>query len=107
MRNTIKKSDTDLQETVAVREAVIHNAQGIHCRPTAAIVKRAREFEERIVVESANGHKANPCSAIELLSLGLDRGSHVRIRVEGPQADACADAMVALFETDFDFPPKA
>ncbi len=91
--------------TRVVREAIIRNAQGIHCRPTALIVKKARSFPQRIVIKTAQGGEANPHSAIELLSLGLECGAKVQIHVEGDQASHCASVMADLFETNFDFSP--
>jgi phosphotransferase system HPr (HPr) family protein len=89
-------------------KAVIRNAAGIHCRPTAVIVKEARIFDtETISVIAPSGVHANPVSAIELLSLGLDQGAEVTIEVSGEQAEACCAKMVQLFETNFDFPPRA
>lgn len=86
--------------------AVIRNQAGIHCRPTAAIVKAARQFDDDIVVIAPDGQTADPKSAIELLSMGLDHGSEVCIQVSGDNAGTCANRMKELFETEFDFPPK-
>jgi phosphocarrier protein HPr/phosphocarrier protein len=88
-------------------KAVIRNAAGIHCRPTAVIVKEARAFEtETITVIASSGIHANPTSAIELLSLGLDQGAGITIEVTGERAETCCTKMVQLFETNFDFPPR-
>ncbi len=86
--------------------AVISNRAGIHCRPTAAIVKEARQFDSDITVVAPDEQTADPKSAIELLSLGLDHGAEIRIRISGRDADDCATRLKELFETEFDFPPK-
>jgi phosphocarrier protein HPr len=88
-------------------KAVVRNSAGIHCRPTAVIVKEARSFDvDSIVVRAAHGGSANPASAIELLALGLDQDSEVEIEVTGAEAAVCCEKLVTLFETHFDFPPR-
>ncbi len=88
------------------RKAVIKNNAGIHCRPTAVIVKEARRYDNAISVISSDGMSADPTSAIELLALGLDKGSEVEVEVKGPAAQACCERMVELLETEYDFPPR-
>lgn len=90
----------------ASAKAVVKNTAGIHCRPTAVIVKEARRFEDVIEVTSPEGMSADPKSAIELLSLGLEKGAEVGIDVKGATAEACCRKLVELFETEFDFPPR-
>ncbi len=86
--------------------AVIRNNAGIHCRPSAVIVKEARGFNAEIVVRSSRGDTANPSSAIELLALGLDQGSEIEIQAKGPDAEPCCRRLAELFETQYDFPPR-
>ncbi len=87
-------------------KAVIRNSAGIHCRPTAVIVKEARRFECEISVHTSNDTTADPKSAIELLALGLDEGTEIEIEANGDSAPACCQRLVELFETEFDFPPR-
>lgn len=84
--------------------AVIRNSAGIHCRPTAVIVKAARQFDGPVTVHTPAGGSADVRSAIELLSLALEAGSTVEIEAGGSDAAACLQRMVELFETEFDFP---
>ncbi len=93
------------EESSAVQQAVIKNRAGIHCRPTAVIVKEARNFDDEIMVH-AGDQSGDAKSAIELLSMGLEEGATVEIRSSGPTASASVARMVELFETEFDFPPR-
>lgn len=95
----------ETKNEVATGTAVVRNKAGIHCRPTAVIVKEARRFDDDIVIEADTG-AGDPKSAIELLALGLDKDTEVAIRAEGPTASACVQKLVELFGTDFDFPPR-
>lgn len=107
MINTSPKDQEPVAQTYSfISEAVVRNAHGIHCRPSAIIVKEARLYEDTLIRIEANGGHANPCSAIELLSLGLDRGTRVRICVEGPNGEACAAKLASLFERQYDFPSR-
>lgn len=98
-------TDQDQGESVATQRAVIKNRAGIHCRPTAVIVKEARTFEDEITVQSEE-QTGDAKSAIELLSMGLEEGATVEIHTAGPTASTSIARMVELFETEFDFPPR-
>ncbi len=84
------------------REAKIVNEYGIHCRPSAEIIKAVAPMESSIEI-TANGVTSSLGSIIELLALGIKCGDTVKIKVDGTNATADADALVELFETNFDF----
>ncbi len=87
------------------KKAVIKNEQGIHCRPSAAILSGIKGYEGEISVFTDNGGtKLN--SVMSLLSLGLDYGREVTVRVDGPDEESTALKVVELFERQFDFPPR-
>ena len=87
------------------RKAVVQNEAGIHCRPSAILVKEGCSYDGEILVTAASG-TCNLKSALELIMLGLERGTELNIRVEGPNEEAEAAKLVELFETHFDFPPR-
>ncbi len=84
--------------------AIIRNSMGIHCRPSAVIVKETRDFRGELEVISPNGH-CDPRSIMDLISLGLAEGTQVELRVRGAGEKAFARKLVELFERHFDFPP--
>ena len=84
--------------------AIIKNGQGIHCRPSAKIVTEASRYPCEIRVFGEGG-EADLRSLLSLVSLGLQEGASVRIRVSGADEEAICDHFVTLFETHFDFPP--
>lgn len=98
----IKKKDE--QQSSASARATVRNQAGIHCRPAAAIVKAAREFEADVRVRVASGESADVTSAIELLALGLEKGQTVEVQGDGAAARDCVDKLVAMIETEYDFP---
>lgn len=87
------------------REATIRNEQGIHCRPSAVILKEIKGYGGEIMIASEHG-EARLESVMSLLGLGLERGCRISIRVSGPQEENMADKLVELFEYNFDFPPR-
>ncbi len=87
-----------------IREATIANAQGIHCRPSALIVKEFQGYPGTIRISNDHG-SCDVSSVMLLLSLEMQQGSQVKIEVKGENEAATADRLVELFQTHFDFPP--
>jgi phosphocarrier protein len=87
------------------RTAVIRNAAGIHCRPSACIVKAVTGYPGNITVISPAG-SCDPRSIMGLIAMGLEPGTNITIRVEGPDEEAQCDKLVELFETHYDFPHR-
>ncbi len=85
--------------------ATVQNGQGIHCRPSAVIVKYVADYEGDITVNGEKG-ETSLRSILELMTLELFPGSQVTIRVDGPNEETFCRDVVALFETHFDFPPR-
>ena len=87
-----------------IRQAIIANSQGIHCRPSAVIVKEFQGYPGRIRISNGNG-ACDVSSVMQLLSLEMHQGCPVKIEVMGENEAATADRLVELFQTHFDFPP--
>jgi len=85
--------------------ATIRNSAGIHCRPSAAIVKGVGDYPGRLEISTANG-TSDPRSIMGLLSLCLEVGTRVRIVVDGPDETATALRLVELLEMHYDFPTR-
>ncbi|MBU2710781.1 phosphoenolpyruvate--protein phosphotransferase [Zooshikella harenae] len=65
------------------------NADGLHARPAAQLVKSLENFDCQISVEPAN-HSVLPINArslTQLLSLGVVHGQELVFTAQGPQAD--------------------
>ncbi|HIY65554.1 MAG TPA: PTS-dependent dihydroxyacetone kinase phosphotransferase subunit DhaM [Candidatus Agrococcus pullicola] len=81
---------------VAERTVRLTNEAGLHARPASELVKLAMTFESSVTV---NGTDAK--SLLKVMALGLSKGAEVSYRVEGPDALAAMDAIVALTESGF------
>ena len=90
---------------MAERSATIKNEQGIHCRPSAVIVKAVQGYAGEIAVTSESG-VCNPKSIMALLAMGLPLGAKVTVSVTGPDEEAICKQVADLFETHFDFPEE-
>ena len=89
-----------------IREAIIANEQGIHCRPSALIVKAFQGYPGKIRISNGNG-SCDVSSVMQLLSLEMHQNCPIKIEVMGENDAAVADRLVEMFQTHFDFPPAA
>ena len=78
------------------RVVTLVNADGLHARPAAELVKLAGTFSQRVTV---NGTDAK--SLLSIMSLGLTKGATVEISSEDPTARDAVDAIAELAESGF------
>jgi len=91
---------------VATAKAVIQNEAGIHCRPSAHIIKNVANYSGDMRVVHPGEGESDLRSMLSLMMLGLTCGSEVNIEVKGPDEKGQAARLVELFETHYDFPQK-
>ena len=89
-----------------VRQVVVVNAHGIHCRPSAVITRAAQEHPDNVFRIVAPNGETDLRSVIGLIGLGIECDSEIAVEVSGPDATAVADRFCELFATHFDFPPR-
>lgn len=92
--------DADPTEEAAVhsRTVTLTLAEGLHVRPCSMIAKAVAGGSSPVSVE-ANGQSADASSVFDLMGLGLECGSSIRL--SGSDADA-VDRVALLFETSFE-----
>jgi phosphocarrier protein len=73
------------------------NPQGFHMRPSAAFAERAARFQSDINV-SRPGRSVNGKSVLDLMLLAAPQGTELTVEVDGPDAQAALDALVALLD---------
>ena len=78
------------------RTVTLVNADGLHARPAAELVKLASTFPQRVTV---NGTDAK--SLLSIMSLGLTKGATVEIASEDAEGLAAVEAIAALAESGF------
>ena len=85
--------------------ATVKNDHGIHCRPSTVIIKEVMGYAGEIRVTADSG-ACDLRSVMQLIALGLQAGSEVKIFVNGPDEEGLCRRLVELFERHFDFPPR-
>ncbi len=85
---------------VVEREAEIVNPLGLHARPSAEFVKLAAQFRAEVYL-SKDGMEVNGKSIMGVMTLAAECGSRLRIRTDGEDADAAAEALAALVAKGF------
>ena len=81
------------------RIVTVGSKSGLHARPAAIIVQRAKEFQSRITF--SKGEKTvNAKSILSVLTLGAEQGDQIQVTISGSDAASGMDALVALLEKD-------
>jgi len=85
---------------VVERTVTIVNQLGLHARAAAKFVHLATRYTARVKV-TRQGREMDGKSIMGLLLLAAARGSSITIAVDGVDAEAALDALVALVEGGF------
>lgn len=83
------------------KETTIHNQTGIHARPAALFVQKAKTFASDIFVENLDDPQGKPVNAktiLLLMTMGLATGTRVRICASGTDEVAAVDSLVELID---------
>lgn len=78
----------------------ISNKLGLHARASAKLTQLAGKYASSVELERA-GRRVNAKSIMGVMMLAAGIGSEVRVYVEGPDADAALEAIVALINDKF------
>ncbi|RME72485.1 MAG: HPr family phosphocarrier protein [Planctomycetota bacterium] len=82
------------------RELVLQNKYGLHARPATLLAELANRFASEIQVEK-DGQVVNGKSIFELIMLAAEKGSRLRVRAEGEDAEAALAAIAELIDARF------
>ena len=83
------------------RELTVGNRLGLHARATARLVQLLSGYDCNATLV-AKGREVNAKSIMGVMLLAAGQGTVVKLRVEGPDEEAVADAVAGLFERRFD-----
>ena len=86
-------------QPTAVRQVTVSNPQGLHARPAHALAQLANRFQADIWIIKG-GEPVDGKSILSILTLAAAQGTELMIRATGPDADAAADALVALLQQE-------
>ncbi len=85
------------------REFTVTSELGLHARPAGQFVRLAGRFSAEIAV-STNREWVSGRSVLSLLSLAASKGTRVRIRACGADAEEALDALGHLLEHPAEHP---
>lgn len=80
-------------------EYIIKDEVGIHARPAGMLVKEAKKFQSKVVLNK-DGKTAEATKLMAVMGLGVKCGQTVEITVEGTDEDAACETMKAFFEAN-------
>ncbi|OGW87020.1 MAG: hypothetical protein A3C35_00660 [Omnitrophica bacterium RIFCSPHIGHO2_02_FULL_46_11] len=87
-------------EKVVEKRVVIQNKLGLHARPAALFVRTANRFKSEITILKGK-HKVNGKSIMGLMMLAAAPGSHLIIRIVGPDAERAMEEIEKLIDQNF------
>ena len=83
-----------------IEEFTVNNKVGLHARPAADFVQTASKFKSKITVIK-DGKEVDAKSIIGILSLGVESGAKIIVKVEGIDEKEAMSAIKSLFESNF------
>ena len=85
---------------MVIKEVVINNQVGLHARPATFFIQKANEFRSSIWIEK-DERRVNAKSLLGVLSLGIVKGTEIRIIADGEDENAAIGTLEALINSDF------
>ena len=96
MEKPVKKNIVEVLE----QKFTISNKLGLHARPAALLVQTANQFQSDITIQKGK-QKVNGKSIMGVMMLAAGLGSHVVVRISGPDARKAMQAIAKLFQQNF------
>ena len=76
---------------------VIKDELGIHARPAGLLVKEAKKFNSKAMLE-VDGKITELTKLLALMSLGIKRGNEIKVSIEGGDEEAAVIALETFFK---------
>ena len=81
-------------------KTTVVNPNGIHARPASFFVNEAKKYQSKIMVENLSSGKAKDAKQIlGVMSLGMTKGTEIRLTAEGPDKEEAIAGMLQLVES--------
>ncbi|MDD5450043.1 MAG: HPr family phosphocarrier protein [Candidatus Omnitrophica bacterium] len=88
---------------IVEKKLIIKHKQGLHARPAAIFVQIANRFECAISVRK-NNQEVNGKSIMGILMLAAEKGSHIYIKADGPDAKKAVEELEKLLLGEMEEP---
>ena len=89
------------QSPDAAADVTLVNADGLHARPAATLVKAVSAFDAAVTITAPGRAPISASSLIAVLSLGAAAGTVLRIEATGPQAAEAVEAVRVMAADGF------
>ena len=83
-----------------IKEATVASKVGLRARPATFFIQKANEFKSAIWVEK-DDRRVNAKSLLGVLSLGIVKGSTIKLVADGSDEEEAIKALVNLIESNF------
>jgi phosphocarrier protein len=85
-----------------MKEAIIEikNPTGLHARPAAILVETVNNFKSDVKIEK-DGKIADAKSILQIMALGINVASKIKITAEGEDEEEVLNKLLELFEKNF------
>lgn len=80
-------------------EYTITDEVGIHARPAGMLVKEAKKYSSKVVVNK-DGKSAEATKLMALMGLAVKCGQTVKVEVSGEDEETAVEAMKLFFENN-------
>jgi len=78
----------------------VQNQVGLHARPATFFIQKSNEFKSSIWIEK-DERKVNAKSLLGVLSLGITKGTEIKIVTDGVDEEEAINALVELIDSNF------
>ena len=82
---------------MAERTVVVTNETGLHARPAASLVQFVKNYPGEVTIIKED-KEANAKSIFNVMSLGIAKGTEIKLIVEGDDEEKFADELVECVE---------
>lgn len=86
--------------SMAEKTLIICNQKGLHARAAAAFVKCVSEYDADVSVEK-DGQEVDGSSILSLMMLAASKGTSIRVKVHGKDAQEALSALAVLVDSKF------
>ncbi len=83
------------------RHVTVSNRLGLHARAAAKLVQTLHKFQSTVMLID-RGREVNAKSIMGVMMLAAGQGTSLTVRADGSDEDAALDAVVDLFQRNFD-----
>ena len=82
------------------KDVTVKNQVGLHARPATFFIQKANEYKSSVWVEK-NERKVNAKSLLGVLSLGITKGTEIKLIADGSDEEEAVDGLIELISSDF------